>query len=306
MRKLVVALLLILVANSVHAERNPQTISDWLCGSIFEGGGATLAMTRDGFFGLRMEIPQKPAQNVTGLWRLSPDGIELILATLQDIEIRLTVGRDGIHALLGPLGNVTLLPSRNDKAIFQATGYLEVQPGGAILTDAASGRSFPVVAKPDAQNGKFAVVEIEIGQGTAHAGNMLQHSGTVPRFYELPAAEQTVELFMRDVCDRFWLLPFLNGVEKSGIRFSPPLQKGESPNFEGRFEVVGQGLRLEGGYRIAGGKLTTYASRASVRNLELIGAEAVAAAILGEFSWRLSSRGLELLGDKMPVLLSAI
>lgn len=306
MKKLICALLLILAATTVRAERNAQTVSDWLCGSIFEGGGATLALTQDGFFGLRLEIPQKPPQYMTGLWRLAPDSIELILATLQDIELRLTVGKDGIHALLGALGNVTLAPSQNEKAIFQATGYLELQPGGALLTDAASGRSFPVIAKPEAKNGKFAVVEIEIRQGTAQAGNMIQHSGAVPRFYELPTAGPTAEVFIREVCDRFWLLPFLNGAEKSGIRFAHPRREGKGVDLEGSFEVVGQGLRLEGRYMLAEGKLTTHASRASIHNLELIGAGAIASTILGEFSWRLSPRGLELLSDKRPVLLSAI
>lgn len=306
MKKLICQLLLILAASTVHAERNAETVSDWLCGSIFEGGGATLALAQDGFFGLRLDIPNKPPQNMTGLWRLSPDGVELILATLQDIELKLTVGKDGVHALLGPLGNVTLLPSQSEKAVFQATGYLDLQPEGAILTDAASGRSFPVIAKPEAKSGKFAVVEIEIGRGVAQAGNMLQHSGAVPRFYELPAAEQTVEAFIKEACDRFWLMPYLSGVEKAGIRFSPPRQKGKNAPFEGSFEVVGEGLRLEGRYRLTEDKLTTYASGASVHNLELIGAGAVAAAILGEFGWRLSSRGLELLGNKRPMLLSAI
>lgn len=299
------AVLFFLLCANVHG-RTPHDVGDWLCSKIFEGAGATLALACDGFFGLRIAPPGKSVQNITGLWRLAPDAIELSLFNLQDAKMQISVGKDGLHASLGALGQVTLLPMETEKALFRITGLLELRGGEALLTDAASGRSFPVKPDPAAEDGKFAVVELEIGKDGFHTGKMLKHSRPVPRLYEHPHSSCDPEEFNKSVCNLFWLLPSLPGVEKSALRFSSPKQNVKTADYEGSFEVVGKGLRLEGQYILTNDRLTLTASRASVRNLEIIGAGEIANLALGQFTWRISPRGLELLGGKQSLLLLAM
>lgn len=297
--------LILLLALSLNAlARDANDVADWLCARPFVAEGVSLALARDGFFGLRIAPPGKSVQNITGLWRLASDGVDLSLLNLQDGEIKVSVGKDALHASLGKLGQVTLSPGQAQTAEFRVTGLLELDGGKAVLVDAASGRSFPVQPDPAAKGGKFAIVEVEIGRGEVKAGKMLRHSAPVPRLYERPQPVQAD--FASDVCKRFWLLPHIGGVEKAALRLGEPQVNHKSGDMKGSFEITGRGLRLEGSYTLAKDKLTLEASRANVRNLEIIGAGEIAKTVLGQFVWRLSPAGLELTGADKRVLLLAM
>lgn len=304
MRRTIFVLMLYLALCGGAWGRDARSVADWLCSRIFEGDGVTLGLACDGFFGLRIAPKGKPVQNITGLWRLEPDGIGLSLLNLQDSEIKMSVGRDGLHAILGKIGRITLLPSQTEKASFRVTGMLELKGDKAVLKDAASGRAFFVKPDPAAKDGKFAVVEVAIGPEGVQPGKMIRHSGAVPRFFE--RKDVIGADFGKDVCNRFWLLPHLPGVDKAALRFASPQVNGKTGDKEGSFEISGRGLRLEGGYILAKDKLTISASRASLRNLEIIGAGEIARTVLGEFDWRLSPAGLELLGADRRILLLAL
>lgn len=305
MRAGLIFLLLLSLASPAFG-RDAHSIGEWLCGRLFEGDSVTLALAPDGFFGLKIAPAGKSVQNITGLWRLSPDGVELTLFNLQDAEIKMGVGKGVLHGAFANLGQVTLLPVQTKKAQFRITGLLETDGDKAILTDAASGRSFSVKPEPDAKNGQFAVVELEIGPGYLQTGQMLKHSRPVPRLYDFAHAPKGGQDFRKDVCGRFWLLPPMPGIDKASLLFAQPNANSENADLKGSFEVSGPGLRLEGTWLLSQDKLTLHASRANVRNLEIIGADELAKAVLGEFNWRLSSRGLELSGGAKPLLLLAL
>lgn len=286
------------------AARDADSIGTWLCGRVFEGGDAILGFARDGFFGLRIAPPGKSVQNITGLWRLSSDGVDLTLLNQQDARIEMSVGNGALHGSFGPGGQITLLPVQKEAAPFTITGLLRLSDGRASLTDAASGRVFPVQADASAKDGMFATVEAEISRGTTRTGKMIRHSRQVPRLYNAPVAGNA-QKFDELVCDRFWLLPSLKGVEKAALRFSRPHKNQDNADLKGVFELAGPGLRLEGTYTLIGGKLTLAASRASVRNLEIIGAGEIARLLPGEKAWQVSPRGLELTGADGSILLLA-
>lgn len=231
---------------------------------------------------------------MTGLWRLSPDGVELSLFNRQDMNITLAVGKEAIHASLGNLGAVTLLPTEKKQATFTITGLMEKNGNLATLTDAASGRVFSL--KPDSvgADGKFATVEVEIGVEGAKAGKVLAHSGSVPRFYERPENQTGADLFIKRIAGHYWRLPPFKGASKTAINFSVP--KDIKGQLAGSFEISGPDLRLEGNYTLDNDKLTLKASRANLRNLEIIGAAELGKIMLAKFVWQLSPAGLELKG----------
>jgi len=268
---------------------------------VFEGDGAVLALTCDGFFGLRLEQGKKPRQDITGMWRLSGDGIELTLFNLQDGEIHATVGETAIHATLGGEIQASLLPVQAQSATFRATGLLERENGKETFTDAASGRIFPVKA-PEAASGKFATVEMVIGPRGAAAGKILSHSGQVPRFFTRQPSETGMDAFRKSVAGRYWLLPPLPDVPKAALRLAPPENR-LNGHSGGDFEISGPGLRFEGAYVLEDNKLTLNASRDSVLNTKLVGAGALLEAIKGILVWRISPLGLELSGGRKLLLL---
>lgn len=292
-------------AGAAHAARDAWSVGEWLGGKIFIGEDITLGLAKDGFFAMRINPPGKPLQNLTGLWNLSPDGIELKLFNLQDAEIVLSVGREALHSSLGEHGQTTLTPSTEKKATFRMTGLLERKGDIFFLNDAASGRSFAVNTRSDAKEGKFAIAEVIFDSDGVHGGEVLKHSGSVPRLYERPKEKQDPEIFIKEACNRVWLFPPMAGFDKIGLRFGTPNKKGDSADIIGDFEVTGRGLRLEGTYTLAGDNLTLAAAHASVRNLEILGAEEIARSLLGKSTWYLSGRGLELRSDSGIILLVA-
>lgn len=278
--------------------RDAQEIGDWLCSKIFAGGDATLVFLPDGFFALRLAPQGKSVQNVTGLWRLEPDGVGLFLDTLQDARIRLSVGNGAIYALFGQNGHVTLLPVRRDKEKFRITGILTKRDNVPIITDAGSGKDFEVIAESGAQEGKFATAEIVLGGGKIGPAKLIRHSGTVPKLLDQVSAANSAGNFVRDAIGKFWLIPANLWREPAALRFSPPERDEADENQSGDYEISGPGLRLEGKYQLAGKKLTLKPDAGNLQNLKIIGAGELGAALAGEFSWRLTSRGLELTGSR--------
>lgn len=300
--------------------RDAREVGDWLCSRVFDGLAGTLALACDGFFGLRLEGSGTRRQDATGLWRLSADGIELTLFNRQDKEILMTVGKASLHGSLGENVQATLHEAPLPSATFLATGLVERHNGRETFTDASSGRSFPLTA-PDAEAGKFATVELEIGPWGVRTGHVLAHSGQVPRFFARPEAETGAKVFSKSVVGRYWLLPPMQNVPKGALRFSEPAdaqppqtrkaQKsggttgaadGEEQK-QGTFEVSGPGLRMEGSYVLAGDKLTLTVRRDSCYNIKLMGANALLESLKGNLAWRVSPRGLELASDKEKLLL---
>lgn len=277
--------------------RDVHEVCNWLGGRAFCGPGIALVLDRDGFFALRMEAgKKKPVQNVTGNWRLANDGIGLALFNRQDLDLKLSVGRDGLHASLGEDGTVLLTPQCEGELHFRVTGVLEQSQGKLRLTDAASGRIFPVFGASTAQTGKFAIADIEFNGAFAKPGRIIRHSAPVPRFYTAPAGNTGVKVFKDEVAGKFWLLPPDIIDQKATLRFSQA-EAGGADQMQGSFEVTGQGLRLEGKYALAGENLTLSASSASLRSLAILGLNTLAQRLPGQFKWRLSSRGLELSGN---------
>lgn len=291
----------ILLLGQPAAARDARETGDWLCSRVFEGDGAALAMTCDGFFGLVMLEAGKPEQNMTGMWKLAGDGVELTLFNRQDAEIHVTVGAAALHASLGGRAQVSLSPGRMRAAAVTAVGLIERSGKGETFTDAASGRTFPVKA-PEAANGKFATVELKIGPGGVEAGTVISHSGSVPRFFRKPEPMQGAKAFETAVAGRYWLLPELPDVPRCALRLAPP-DKAKAGKTGGLFEVSGPGLRLEGAYALQGCKLTLTASHASVRNIKLMGAGALLDALKGPLDWQVSPRGLEITGQRRLLLL---
>lgn len=302
-----------------HA-RDARSVGDWLCSRIFDGPVATLALACDGFFGLRIEEGGKPRQDITGLWRLSGDGVQLTLFNRQDQEIHMTVGQESLHGSLGGNVQTSLQDAPLPAATFRATGLVERRNGREIFTDASSGRSFALAA-PEAEAGKFATVELEIGPLGVRTGSVIAHSGQVPRFFTRPQAQTGAEIFKKAVAGRYWLLPQLPDVPQGAMRFSVPdstapapqeklhRQKQENPVvapaklLHGAFEVSGPGLRLEGTYVLEEDKLTLNVGRDSYRNIKLMGAGALLEALKGNLEWRISPRGLELVSGSEKLLL---
>lgn len=274
-----------------------EAVGAWLSSRIFEGGGVTLYLAPDGFFALRMEKTGNKTQDMTGLWRLSEDGVELDLFNYQDRAIKIAVGSYALHGSFGDSVSIALQPTQKEKIAFTVTGILE----GGRLADAASGRSFRVQGAPASADGKFATAELEAGPAGYGMGQILRHSGTVPRFYDRPAAQTGPKVFMEQLVGNFWRLPLIKGAEKAALRLGEPTS--ESPDsLEGQFEVSGPGLRFEGKYSARGNKLIFSAAESNVRNLRIIGAEALAESLLGEFAWQVSPRGLELSGPRAFLL----
>lgn len=274
-----------------------DSVAAWLSSRIFEGGGITLFLSPDGFFALRKVTPRNRVQDMTGLWRLSEDGVELDLFNYQDKAIKIAVGSYALHGSFGDSVSHTLLPTQKEKMAFTITGVLE---RGAI-SDAASGRSFKVEAAPEVAEGKFATAELEAGVAGYGNGRILRHSGTVPRFFERPPAQTGAKVFMERLAGSFLRVPPVKGVERAALRFGDPVRQ-DNELLEGQFEVTGPGLRFEGNYTLNGNKLTLTAAENSLRNLRIIGAEALADNLLGEFTWQVSPRGLELSGPRTILL----
>lgn len=310
----------LLAASAPLYGRDARQVGDWLCSRVFDGPAGTLALACDGFFGLRLEEGGKRRQDVTGLWKLSGDGIELTLFNRQDKEILMTVGKESLHGSLGENVQATLYEAPLPSASFRATGLVERQGGKETFTDASSGRSFPVTA-PDAADGKFATVEMLIGPWGVKTGEVIAHSGQVPRFFTRPQAETGKEIFGKAVAGRYWLLPPMQNVPTGALRFSEPQQtplrkskktkKGAQAHSEtgangvlqGAFEVSGPGLRMEGDYVLVEDKLTLNVRRDSYHNIKLMGAGALLEALKGSLAWRVSPRGLELASDREKLLL---
>lgn len=284
--------------------RDVGEVSHWLSSHIFEGNGATLVLAKDGFFGLRLKTGAKRHRDFTGLWRLSSDGVELTLYNNQDAALKLTVGEIALHAILPHIGDATLIPVQTPYASFQIVGPLARIGKLTGLVDANSGKKFKVDAV-NAADGKFATAEVEIGPAGVKTGRILTHSGSVPRYFQMPLATKGSARFLDAVVNRYWRLPPMEGIKVAALRFAPPSASGDKENIEGAFEISGPGLRLDGTYVLNNDKLTLKASRASIRNLALIGAEGLARAFIGELSWRLAPGGLQLRG-RSPMLLTAV
>lgn len=300
---LILALCLI-VPNFVYG-RDVGTITQWLCNHIFEGNGATLVLSKNGFFGLRLNVGKKTHRDLTGLWRISNDGIELALYNNQDAEIKLTVGEIALHSILPQIGDATLIPVQKQYAPFQIIGLLQGKGQNASITDANSGKQFKVNAK-NAPEGKFATAEIELGPAGAKTGKILAHSGSVPRYFHLPKSTKSSNIFLESVVNRYWLLPSMKGIQAGSLRFSAPVPDSKNKKLiKGSYEISGPGLRLDGTYILSDEKLTLQASRASIHNLILMGAESVVKAFIGDLTWQLSPAGLELQGKERLLLLAA-
>lgn len=280
--------------------RDARTIGDWLCGRIFAGDGATLAMTCDGFFAMRLLGKNTPPQNMTGLWRLDADGVNLTLYNRQDSEIHMTVGQNSLHASLGGKIQAELAPSPENRAKFRVTGLFERRGKTETLTDASSGRIFPAHA-PEAAHDKFATFELIIDKSGAHVGKAIRHSGSVPRFFARGAASTGFDAFSKEVAGRFWLLPPLPAVPKAALRLAPPVMDKDGPG--GSFEIAGPGLRYEGNYSLDNDKLTFKPERASRRNIKLMGAGELAEIFQGALLWQVTPRGLEIVGARKLLLL---
>lgn len=286
--------------SDVHGVVDPM---DRLCGRIYSSDKVALALTCSGFFALRIG-DGKSAQHVSGLWRLERNGVDLSLMNLAYEPIRMSAGREAIHGTLPHAGHVTLKPGSAGSERFLITGMLKVNGGDATLTDAGSGRVFTLpqgVAKPQMDD-KFATVEIAVSGSDIRTTRLHSHSGSVPRFYVFPQSVKSDASFLEGVAGKFWLLPPMAGAERAALHFSA-VSGDNDGNARGRFEIVGPGLRLDGEYEVSGEKLTLKASRASVRNLELIGAAGVAAFFVGDLSWEVSPRGLGLTRDGRKMLL---
>lgn len=282
--------------------RDAREVGDWLCGRVFSGGGATLAFTCDGFFGLSLEPGKRPRQDMTGLWRLSGDGIRLTLFNRQDGEIHMAVGANALHGSLGDAVHVSLQPAPFKSATFRATGLVERTGGRETFIDAASGRSFPLRA-PEAMADRFATIEIKIGPSGAIAGKTLEHSGKVPRFFRRPEpAANAADRFAKAVAGRYWLLPPLPGAAKAALRLSPP-EAERTGGQGGAFEISGPGLRFEGRYSLENDKLTLKGASDSLRNIKIMGAGSLLEAFGGVMTWHVSPRGLELAGRRRLLLL---
>lgn len=281
----------------LHAQaRDAHSVGEWLGGKAFCGQGVNLAFDNDGFFALRMERgAKKPVQNVTGRWRLAPDGINLILFNHQDAEIHLSVGSMGVHGALDGSDQIHLAPDCEKNLHFRITGLLQNSGGAQYIIDAASGRRFEVKPDPLAEPDKFAIAEVEFENGFGKPGALLKHSRPVPRFAAPPAEAPTSEVFKKGVMGKYWLLPPDLSSERTVLRFGDS-EPGQGGAYAGNFDVTGRGVRLDGNYRVDGENLTLTAPRASLRNLEIIGLESLARQLPGQFAWRLSSRGLELTG----------
>lgn len=300
---LVFVALLVVAAHSALA-RDSREIGDWLCAKIFEGGDITLAFASDGFFGMRIAPRGKSIQNITGLWRLATDGVDLTLYTLQDSRISMSVGRGALYALIGG-SHVTLLPIQKEKASFRVMGMLHKSAGTPVLIDAGSGMDIEVDDDANAADGKFATAEIEIGKGVRSRGRIIKHSGAVPRLLGVETQNTIGGDFARDVADRFWLLPANLWHEGAALRFSGPERDRQDKGESGSYEVSGPGLRLEGKYRVTGQKLVLIPDVRSLRNLKILDAEPLAKAFSGEATWKLTSRGLDIAGGHGRILLLA-
>lgn len=294
---LVLALWLALSALPALA-RDMRSVAEWLCAHVFEGEGSALAFSRDGFFGLRLNEPNRPSQDITGLWRLAPDGVDLTLYTLQDMRLRMSVGKEAIHASLGPAAHMTLVPVPTEAVTFEVTGLLERNGKGAVLTDAASGHAFAIAEAGDATADKFATMEVTIKNGQTESGRVIRHSGQVPRFFEKPGGRSGVKVFLEDIVGRFWLLPPIAGVDSAAMRFSKPAEE-----CKGRFDVSGPGIRLEGNYELQGDRLSLGASPENIRNIRLAGAEGLLEAVIGDFTWQLLPSGMELTGKRRTLMM---
>lgn len=307
MRRLASIAILAIFATMYFAERAPgrsaHEVADWLCAKIFEGGDVTLAFAPDGFFGMRIAPQGKSVQNITGLWRLAPDGIELELRILQDSRIRLSVGKGALYGIMGNGSHITLLPMQKDKATFRITGMLRKAGKNAILTDASSGRDFVIDDPGDAADGKFAIAEIEMSRGEVSDCRLIRHSRAVPRFYD-PGMKGSGD-FSEDVSGRFWLLPGRLWKEGAALHFSRPEKGRDESVLNGDYEVSGPGLRLEGRYSLSGEKLILTPNGRSMSNLELIGAGELGNAVSGEFTWHVSAGGLELVSVRGRLVLQA-
>lgn len=262
-----------------------------------------MALSCDGFFALRIG-EKKGVQHVTGLWRLERNGVDLTLLNLAYEPIRMSAGREAIHGTLPHAGHVALKPSRDRKGTFQITGILNVDGRNAAITDAGSGRFFPLPSGMTDQkmSGKFATAEIAIDGDQVEVSKLLTHSGSVPRFYASPRNVKPDKGFLEAIAGKFWLLPPMAGAGQAALHFSRPVRE-TGGAIMGQFDISGPGLRLDGQYEASGEKLTLKAGRASVRNLQLIGAGDVAAFFLGDFNWAVSARGLELTRQGRRVLL---
>lgn len=292
------AVLLLLAAPCpVSHARDAHSVGEWLGGKAFCAPGIALALDQDGFFALRMAADAKrPVQNVTGLWRLAQDGIDLTLFNHQDAEIRLTVGRDGLHGSLGDSGQVLLTRACEPDLHFRVTGILRRSPEGFHLSDASSGRNFAIVPDPLATPDRFATADVEFTNGFVKPGLLIRHSAPVPRFFTPRAQTPSLDLFKNAVQGKYWLLPPDLSSEQAALHFGEASRNGRG-EYEGNFDITGRGIRLDGTYLLNGGNLTLTASRASLRNLEILGLKALAKQMKGQFSWRLTSRGLEFTGN---------
>lgn len=256
----------------------------------------------NGLFGLKIMPASGPSQEITGLWRLHHDGIQLTLFNLQDRELPLTAGASGIHGIFPGIGAALLTPSAQESATFTLAGLLEKTGDHCTITDAASGQAFMAEWPEKAKDNSFATAEITISHGKADAVKILSHSGKVPKLLEKPPSRTGMDVFAQSVTGRYWLLPKMPGIEKAALRFGTfhKLPGGEA---RGDFDISGPGLRLEGTYLLNSGKLTLTTPNANLKDLKLIGADALARALLGELAWQLSSRGLELSGSSRLLLL---
>lgn len=282
--------------------RSGRDVGEWLTGKIFEGEGITIGFAEDGFFGMTISPQGKAAQNITGLWRLAPDGVELTLYTLQDSRLHMSVGKGALYALFGSEGHVALTPAQKDRATFLITGMLR-KGARSMITDAGSGRDFEVNDDANAADGKFATAEIEIVNGEIARGHIIKHSGSVPRLLELRAQQASGRDFASDATCKFWLLPTRLWKESAALRFSRPTREKTASGESGSYEVSGPGLRVEGRYELSGEKLTMKPDAVSLRNLKILDAESLGRAVSGEFAWKLTSRGLELAGEQGRLLL---
>lgn len=277
--------------------RDAQSAAEWLCGHLFSGPGATLAFCENGFFALRLENSRKEVQNISGLWRLAPDGIGLSLMTLQDAQMSMSAGAEAIHAILPNLGATTLFPLPLKTSLFRITGLLTGENGRLQLEDAASGMVFPV-PPTEGETGKFATAELEISENGAAIRRLLTHSRTVPRYFAPALATSGPEIFRDKVQERAWLLPPWPGLQAAALRLGPADTGGK-----GVFDITGPGLRLEGKYVLDGNKLTLAANGGNIKKLEILGLKSLADAFLAAHTWQHSSRGLELEREGKKILM---
>lgn len=298
-----ISVLLLCSITACAQGRDAAATGDWLCSRVFADSQTTLAFTCDGFFGLRRLVPGHKPNDITGQWRLDPDGIELTLFTHQDRRMLATVGKSGLHASLGQDHALALTPSEQRAAKVAVTGLLEKTGANAIITDAASGHVFQVAPLPEAMPGKFATAEITIENGAPVSGMLLRHSMPIPRFYENAQSRAGMEVFSQEVTGKYWLLPRLPGVEQAALRFGAPRQA-PGGECEGVFDITGPGLRVEGEYKITDKNLTLATSRSTIDSLKLLGAGALSDVLIGEMTWRLLSRGLEINGPRRLLLLA--